>query len=151
MLFSPSLRNLFIGRGLQAGFSASSAISVYSGVQPTAAQIAASWPTYASTNASFLAHYVGAVWTQPSNGILLQLTVPPTVNATNTGTGTWCIVWSSNVLAATVALSTLPSTAFIVGPVSDSVGQGIVRFTSLSFTAGVSNVILDGSIGATLV
>jgi hypothetical protein len=149
MLFSSSIRNLMIGRGLQVGFSSPSAISVYSGTQPTAAQIVANWSAYASTNPSFLAHYVGGVWSQPSLGILLQLAPPTGVAATNTGTGTWCIVWATNVSAAQVAAGTLPSTQFIVGPVSDSVGPGIVRFVSPSFTSGVSNTIVDGSIGAT--
>jgi hypothetical protein len=150
-LFSPSIRNLMAGRGLQVGFAATSAISVYSGVQPTAAQITANWSQYASTNPTFLAHYVGAAWTQPGVGILLQLTVPPAANAINTGTASWCIVWSTNVLAATVGLSTLPSTSFIVGPVSDSVGPGIVRYAFTGFVSGLSTTILDGSIGATLV
>lgn len=154
LLFNSNIRNLMIGRGLMNGFSYISpnfqgSISVYAGTQPTAAQITSSWATYASTSANFLLHYTGQVWGQPSYGTLLQLYPQGNTVASNTGIATWCILWSSNVTSAQVAASTLPSTAFIVGPVSDTVGQGIVRFTSTSITSGATITITDGSIGAT--
>lgn len=146
--FHPNIRNLMVGRGLLSGFSSPCAISVYSGAQPTSAEITANWSTYASGTANFLAHFVGGAWTQPAGGILLQLTVPPASTALQTGTGTWCILWSTNVSAAAVALTTLPSTAFIVGPVSVGIGPGVVRFNNPALVVSTSVTILDGSIGA---
>lgn len=146
--FHPNIRNLMVGRGLLSGFSSPSAISVYSGAQPTSAEITANWASYASGSANFLAHFVGGAWSQPSGGILLQLTIPPASTALHTGTGTWCILWSTNVSAAAVALTSLPSTAFIVGPVSDGIGPGVVRFSNPALVVSTSVTILDGSIGA---
>jgi hypothetical protein len=148
--FSQSVRNLFIGRGLLGAFVSPCSISVYSGVQPTSAQVTANWASYASTNAIFLNHYTGGTWTQPSNGIMMQLsTVPATQIALNSGTATWCILWTSAVTAANVAAGTLPNISFIVAPCSDSVGSGVVRFADPIFVSGATKIILDGSIGAT--
>lgn len=147
--FHANIRNLMIGRGLLSGFTSPSSISVYGGAQPTSAEITANWASYNSASPDFLAHFVGGAWSQPSSGILLQLTVPPASTAVHTGAGTWCIVWSSNVSAASVALGALPSTAFIVGPVSDGIGPGIVRFANPALVVSTSVTILDGSIGAT--
>lgn len=150
IVFSQSVNNLLIGRGLMAAIAGSSAISIYSGTQPTSAQIEASWLSFNSSSGDFLAHYVGGVWTQPSNGILLQLTgLPSPVPAMRTGTGTWCIVWTTNVSDVEVAGSTLPHTNFIVGACSNEVGDGIIRFADPAFIAATSKPVLDGSIGAT--
>lgn len=149
ILFNGNIANLMAGAGLLAAFSSPCAISIYGGSRPTAAQITASWSSYNSANANFLAHYIGATWTNPLLGTSIQLTtIPPAVNANNTGTGTWCILWVSNVSAANVASTTLPNTSFIVADVSTSAGSGVIRFTDTSFVSGVSNVILSGSITA---
>lgn len=67
----------------------------------------------------------------------------------NTGAATWCILWTTAVTAANVAATTLPSNNFLVGPCSDSVGLGIIRFSNANLSTASSAVILDGSIGAT--
>jgi hypothetical protein len=145
--FSTSYRNLLIGRGIRAAFTtgAANAITIYGGVQPTADNIAASWATY---NASFLAHYQGASWTQPSNGLLLQLGIPTAVVAAGTGTATWAILWNANHTQVTIQGATLPSINFMVVPCSNSIGTGVIRFTTTAMNTGVSAPILDGSIGA---
>ena len=149
-MYQGNIRNLFIGRGLQAGFTSPCAITIYGGVQPTAAAITSAWTSYNQPNANFLAHYVGGSWTQPSGGLLLQLTtLPPAVLADHTGTGTWAILWATNVSAVVAAGASLPNASFIVVPVSNSFGPGVVRFTDpTTFVAGVSKAVLDGSIGA---
>jgi hypothetical protein len=146
--FNSNIRHLMIGRGLLAGFAAPAAITIYGGAKPTAAQITSSWTSY---NTNYLAHYIGGTWTQPSSGTMLSLTtIPPAVNATNSGTGTWCILWASNVSGASVAGASLPNTQFIVGDVTDFAGPGIIRFTDPAFTSGVSKVILLGAITAVM-
>lgn len=156
ILFHPNIRNLMINQGLMYGFPAStpsqagvSAITVYSGVQPTAAQVTANWSLYNSAAGNFLVHYQGAAWGNPSYGILLQLTtIPAAVAPTNSGTASWCIIWNTNVTPAAIAGGTLPSASFIVGTVSDGVGQGVVRFSNTSLVAATPVTILDGSFGA---
>lgn len=150
MIFSNTIRNLTLGRGLLANLSSPCSITIYTGVQPTAAAIIANWYLYSSTSAEFLVHYVGATWTQPSSGILLQLsTIPASTAPLNSGTATWCIIWNSAISGAQVAGGVIPSSNFIVGPCSDSIGAGIIRFANPALVASTPVVILDGSIGAT--
>lgn len=138
---------LLIGRGILAsGINASSAITVYSGVQPTAAEIEANWSLYKSTNSNFLGHFTGAVWSQPSSLIASITTFPGAVQASNSGTAAWCIIWTINPALSEMGSSAIPSTSFIVGPVTTLVGTGVVRFNSTTFTANTSISILDGLI-----
>lgn len=154
ILFHSNIRHLMIGRGILAGgLTSASGITIYSGIQPTAAAIAADWPTYNSTNAKFLAHFTGAVWSHPLSGTTTFCSIttfPAATPADKTGTGSWCILWMTNPTGAQLLSSTLPSTQFIIGPVSNLTGNGIVRFaTNTDFVAGVSRTIGDGTIGAT--
>lgn len=146
--FNSNVRYLMVGRGLLAGFTNPAAITIYGGAKPTAAQITSTWASY---NTGYLAHYIGGTWTQPGNNTQLSLTTIPTaVNATNSDTGTWCILWASNVSGATLVGATLPDTKFIVGDVSNFAGSGVIRFTDPVFTSGVSKVILLGTITAVM-
>ena len=147
ILFSSLLHRLIAGRGFSSGFSSPCAISIYGGSKPTAAQIIASWSSYNSAQSNFLAHYIGAGWTHPNGLETVHLTtIPPAVNANNTGTGTWAILWASNVTAANVASTTLPNTQFVIVDVSTFGGTGIIRFTDTSFISGASKTILSGAI-----
>jgi hypothetical protein len=150
LIFSTSIRNLMLGRGLLANLSSPCSISVYTGAQPTAANFIANWSSYSSGNPAFLVHYTGAVWNQPSNGVLMQLaTVPAATAPANTGTATWCIIWSTAITGIQMAAGTVPSNNFIIGPCSDAIGDGIIRFSNPALVASTPVVILDGSIGAT--
>jgi hypothetical protein len=148
--FHSNIRNLIVGRGLSLGFTSPCAISIFGGARPTAAQITSSWASYNTSNPNFLAHYLGATWTNPNGGTVLTLTtIPAAVNALNTGTGVWAILWATNISGASVAGSTLPSTQFIVVDVSEFAGTGVIKFTSAEFTSGVSKAILLGNINVT--
>lgn len=150
LIFSSSIRNLMLGRGLLANLSSPCSITVYSGAQPTAADFIANWASYSSSNPVFLVHYVGAVWNQPSNGVLMQLATTPAATAPlNTGTATWCIIWSTAITAIQAAAGTVPSNNFIIGPCSNAIGDGIIRFSNPALVTGTPVAILDGSIGAT--
>ena len=153
--FHPNIANLMIGKGiLAAGYNEPSGITIYSGTQPTAEEIATNWSLYNSTNSNFLAHYSGAVWTQPLDGaakFCSITTFPPAVSPVNSGTGTWCIVWSSNPSLASLASSTIPNEVFIVGEVSSLAASGIVRFNpDNTFVSGTAKEISDGVITAGL-
>lgn len=151
--FHPNIANLMIGKGiLAAGYNQPSAITIYSGVQPTAQEIATGWNLYGSGNSNFLAHYNGAVWTQPLDGaakFCSITTFPEAVNPVHTGAGTWCIIWSSDPTLAAMASSTIPNEVFMVGEVSSLAGSGIVRFNpSIDFLTGTAKAISDGVITA---
>lgn len=103
--------------------------------------------TPASSN--FLGHFTGAAWSQPSTLIASITTFPAAVQASNSGTATWCIIWTTNPTLSDMGSATIPSTSFIVGPVSSLTGTGLVRFSSTTFTAGASISILDGLITTT--
>lgn len=105
--------------------------------------------TSAGADAPYLlGHYLGAAWNQPQYGLLLQLAVPPTSTSINTGIATWAILWSQNVTRAQVDSATLPNTQFIVVPVSNDVGSGVIRFADTGFVSNTSKVISDGSLDA---
>ena len=150
LIFSQSMRNLMIGRGLLANFASPCSISIYTGIQPTTNDVISNWSAYNSGTSGFLIHYTGATWTQPSSGILMQLTTFPAAGfPVNTGTATWCILWATAITGANVAATTLPSNNFLIGPCSDSVGLGVIRFANPNLSTAASAVILDGSVGAT--
>ena len=147
MIFHPNIRNLMIGQGILAALSTLVGVTVYSGSQPTAAFIEANWSNF---NATPLLHWTDVGFTQPLNGILASVTTfPAPVNALLTGTASWAIIWSTNVTAVQVAAGAIPSTSFIVCPVSISSGAGVIRLTNTSIVAGASTSLIDGSITAT--
>lgn len=146
MIFHPNIRNLFIGRGILAGLTSTVGVTVFSGTQPPISQVEANWSTYSS---QILVHWSGVGFTQPLDGILLSVTAFPTpAVATATGTAKWAIIWSTNLLSADVAGSTLPSTSFIVVPVSIASGTGVIRVADVNITSGSSITLQDASIGA---
>ena len=146
--FHPNIRNLYMGRGIAAAFSSTFSISVFSGIQPPAAPIASNWPAYNEATSNFLVHYTGAGWTQPSNGILLQLTEPPAQVVTRSGTATWAILWATAASLAQVQSTTLPNASFMVVPCSNSTDQGVIRFVDPDLVGGTATSIIDGSMGA---
>lgn len=107
--------------------------------------------TSAGADAPYLlGHYLGGVWNQPQSGLLLQLAIPPTTTAINTGIATWAILWTQNITRVQVDSATLPNTQFILVPVSNDVGSGVIRFANTGFVSNVSKVISDGSLDAIL-
>lgn len=167
LIYSPSISNMFVFRGILGAVTsitttgtgvnvqptASMSLTVYSGVQPSAATITSSWASY---NTTYLFHLPGVSYIQPlvnqipAGGFITRANVPTAVTATNSGTASWAIVWCSNVAAGTAAgqigNATIPNTNFIVGPVTLGNGNGIVTMNSLTVTSGVSTNILDSTI-----
>ena len=156
ILFQTNIRNTMIGRGILPGLAippGGVGVTIYSGVQPTAATIAANWSTYNSGNASFLIHFFNVGWTQPLSGLATFASIttfPVLTAASNTSPGAWCIIWATNVTAPNLGSGPLPNTSFLVGPVTDTVGNGVVRFNpNTNFVAASSYNITDGNINAT--
>lgn len=148
LLFHPNMAYLAINRGFGAGISSS--LTVFGGAQPSPAEIIQNWATYRT---SFLLHHTGAAWTHPINGtttFLSLTTLPAAATANATGTGEWAVLWSTPVAQGSLSSPTIPSTSFVVVPVSAQVGQGVVRYLSNIFSAGVSYSVLDGTLTVVL-
>lgn len=153
LIFSPSVTILMAnGAVLQNlmpyGGQAATAITIYSGVQPSAATIVSNWSTYNSTNASLLVHFNSIVWAlAANNSSAVDVSTTPSATPINTGTATWAILWTNMaVTTAQLASGTLPTPLFFVAPVSNINGTGIVRFTSNSMTSGTAVTIADAGI-----
>lgn len=152
--FHPNLSLLMIGRGiLGSGITNASAITIYGGAQPLVSDILANWTSYDSTSVNFLAHYSGCAWTHPlTNSVKFcsLTTIPAAVTPSHDGNARWCIVWTTNPLLAAMS-GTIPTTSFLVGPVSNLGGLGIVKFDpDTSFTTSTPKAIADGAIAANL-
>lgn len=167
LLFSPSISNMFVFRGILGAVTGITitgasftnqptvtlALTIYSGVQPSAATITSSWASY---NTSYLFHQPGVNYIQPlinqlpAGGFITRSNNPTAVTATNSGTASWAIVWCNNVLAGTgagqIGNATIPNANFIVGPVTLGNGNGIITMSNLTVTSGVSTTILDSNI-----
>lgn len=135
------------------------AFTVYSGVQPTAQTVASDWASYKSTNSICLAHYNGANSTVALNfsyndGTNSYYFTNPlstvTVNALNTGTASWAIIWIYGTYPIDVSLSSIPANSkFIVVPVTDTSGIGVIRYSNLSATQGQPFVPYDAGLTLT--
>lgn len=143
-----TLSAMFLGRGIKGIMTSSSAITVYKGTQPLAADITSTWTNYNSASTDYLAHYVGGLWTQqPTNDNLLGLaTVPAAVTAAQSGDASWAIVWMTNITQVQCDDSTLPHAAFMVVPCSIIAGAGVIRFEDVAYTSGVAKAISEGTI-----
>ena len=145
LTFFSDVLNAFVYNGIYSqvswNVSTNTSVTVFSGTQPSAADVLASWPTY---SAQYLAHWTGVQWPTPAgyntlgSGNQITANTPAAQNAFRSGTATWAIWWTSNISEATVQGASLPSTAFVILPVSGSTGTGCVRMTSTSLTSGVS-------------
>jgi hypothetical protein len=151
-LITPPL-NPTTNYGTESGVQTTS-ITVYSGVQPTAAQIIANWSAYNNTNSNFLAHYSGVHWgVDPgnANAVILTGTTNP-ATPINTGVATWAILWCQMDLTPTqLSASTIPTgqftgSSFFVAPVTDTTGTGIIRYLNTTLTAGTPAPINDAGI-----
>jgi hypothetical protein len=151
LIFSTSITKLMTTSGISSILSPSNdntAITVYSGTQPAAADIITNWASYTSSNANCLAHFNGCIWqTQPVGSSLAQVATYPTSTPAYSGIATWAILWCNmDVNASQLSGSVIPTSLFFVVPVSDTTGTGIIRFESTTFVAGTPVSVLDASI-----
>ena len=159
--FSSDLAILAVYNGLyyNMNYGSASSITIYSGSQPSSSTLISSWSSYNSSNSNFLAHWPvsaggGPIWTVPYGnnslpGPLYQLTPGSGVIATNTGTASWAILWSVLVSSASMAVSSIPLSTFIVVPVTLTTNYGVIRVNTLSVVSGQVYTIIDGSIDFT--
>lgn len=151
--FTSDVLNAFVYSGVHAMFawnpSYPTSVTVFSGAQPTAAQVTSAWSTY---SAAYLVHWTGVVWPTPigastlDSGNVTTATTPVAKTAFRSGTATWAILWPFDISEATVQGSTLPNASFVVLPASASSGTGCVRLTSTTISSGTSYQPADISI-----
>jgi hypothetical protein len=130
--------------------------TIFSGTQPTAAQITSSWATY---SANYLCHWTDVAWQTPIDtnvldaAQLLSANIPTARAAFRTGTASWAILWNytPNVSEAAVQGASLPSTAFWVVPVTDNAGNGVLKLTTTSIVSGTSYQPNDITIRVSLI
>jgi hypothetical protein len=127
------------------------AVTVYSGTQPTAQTVEQNWLSYNSSNSICLAHYTG------SAGITFQYNAPTltyfftnptntiTSTALNSGVATWAIIWMAQ--SVDISLLAVPaSSKFVIVPVTDTSGVGVIRYLSATATQGQAFRPYDGGI-----
>jgi hypothetical protein len=128
-------------------------MTVYSGEQPTADTVAASWSSYRTTNAACIAHVQTPITWQHNNPTSTTYFVNTlssvTATALNTGTATWAILWRSDVTPVQAGLTALPDEEFLVVPVGTTASNAIIRFTNTNFVAGGAVTPFDGGITVT--
>ena len=149
LIWDTTIGGLMINRGIKMAMTATVAMTVYKGVQPSQADITANWANYKAGSDDFLCHYSGSVWTQqPTHGNLLGMSTAPTAisNAQQSGIATWAILWMTNPLIADLNSSTIPTINFIVIPCSDSIGKGVIRYQDPMFVLGQPKPITEASL-----
>lgn len=149
LIWDTTIGGLMINRGIKMVMTATVAMTVYKGVQPSQADITANWANYKAGSTDFLCHYSGSVWTQqPAHGNLLGMSTAPTAssNAQQSGTATWAILWMTNPLIADLNSVTIPTINFIVIPCSDSIGKGVIRYQDPVFISGQPKTITEASL-----
>jgi len=126
-------------------------VSVYSGAQPTPALFEANWSTaHNSSNASFLAHFTGVALSQPGQAALLQIVLnTSTATPANSGLALWAVIWGGAV-SSNLAGATIPNDRYMIVPVSDANGSGVVRFNNNNLVSGTPVTIVDCTISINL-
>jgi hypothetical protein len=129
--------------------SRTTSFTVYSGTQPTAQTIEANWVNYNQSAADCLAHYSNGVsWLYNPQTLTYYFTNTAdtvTTNALKSGTASWAIIWDAS--AVNISTEELPGNGrFIVVPVTNNTGVGIIRYTSLTTTSGQAFLPYDGGL-----
>jgi hypothetical protein len=128
-------------------------MTVYSGEQPTADTVAASWSSYRTTNDACIAHIqTSPTWQHnvlTSTTFFTNVSGAITATALNTGTATWAILWDADVTSVQAGLTTLPDDRFLVVPVGTTSSNAIIRFTNTNFVPGNAVTPYDGGITVT--
>lgn len=153
MIFDPGIALIMLGRGILVPMGVSttgsangnSSITIYSGTQPNANILISNWASY---NTSYLLHRSNVLFFQPntdtrSNGVFISMrTAPLSQTAINTGNAEWAIIWVGNQTEANIRNATITSNSFILAPVSNVFGNGIVKLDNTSvMNTSTSNII----------
>lgn len=156
MIFDQGVLMTYLGRGIflpmgasiSAGAAANgnTSITIYSGTQPNSNVIIDDWASY---NTSYLAHksnvivyYANNNTKEASKFLTLRTTLTPQT-AINTGNAEWCIIWIGNQTETNITNSTITSNSFIIAPVSNTFGNGVVKLDTIEIASGNTINITD--------
>lgn len=134
-----------------------SGISVYSGTQPSAAELIANWNANyrLDSGANRLMHYTSALntcptWTRSGSTFAITAFGSSTATAIGTGTASFAVFWTQgqSPTLASLSAATIPAAQgmFLIVPVTTTAGNGVLRFSTLSFATGQPNPIVDGAL-----
>lgn len=141
LIYSTSMRNLMARRAILQGFSSPS-LTIYSGAQPTPATLISSWSSYNNTNSSLLYHaQSGLTLTLAASEISIYGSALPATIPVRAGTAAWGVIWSGSVAYSSMGTSTIPSTTFMICPVTASDSNGVVKLQSASMTTSTTATI----------
>lgn len=131
-------------RGMAQGFSSPS-VTIYSGVQPAASVVTSSWSSYNNTNSNLLWHaQSGLTLTVAGSGLSIYGSTLPALTApVRDGTASWGIIWSGSVAYNAMGTSSIPNSSFIVVPVTDTSGNGVIRLTSTTLSTATTATIIN--------
>lgn len=142
LIFSPSIASAYMNFFLPRG---GKSISIFSNAvaQPSAATLISNWASYkTSTGVALASGNFNFGWLQPYS--LLGINDPGPITPFNTGTAAWAVIWENNNWSTGASLdSSLPTTSFMIVPVSGPTGNGVVRLSTASLVAGQQAMIVD--------
>lgn len=143
LLYSNSIRNLMTNRGMAQGFSSPS-VTIYSGVQPAASVVTSSWGSYNNTNSNLLWHaQSGLTLSVATSGLSIYGSALPSTIPVRNGTASWGIIWSGSVAYSAMGTSSIPNSSFIVVPVTDTSGNGVIRLQSTTLSTATTATIIN--------
>jgi hypothetical protein len=156
LLYGPNTVKLFngaifktLGNYTNTSVNLTMYVTIYSGVQPTAAEVAASWSTYNSAANNYLLTFnSNTKWGMPGNSHIQLVEFPIAQLPMRDGTASWAIIWNESVTPVQLGSTTLPKAMFMVVPVSDAAGNGVIRVASTAFTTVAAVSISDASLNA---
>jgi hypothetical protein len=157
IIFYKNIRNGYIGSGLMQymfgvapynpGAAGTTSWTIFGGAQPTAADLITNWSSYYTTY--LLNVYQSAAVYQPNPNTvdvgvsLLNYGTPTAATSFNAGTATWAIMWGGAASPAALAAGTIPSTTFMIVPVSSTSGTAPLRLASTTIAASTAYTIAD--------
>jgi hypothetical protein len=125
-------------------------MTIYSGAQPSAQTIEANWINYNQDSTGCLAHYsTGPTWSYNEGTKTYYFTNTSdtiTTTALRSGTATWAIIWMATGVSITSTTTSPANEKFIVVPVTNNSGIGVVRYTNTTTTMGESFIPYDGGL-----
>jgi len=144
LIFSPSVRSTYAFQqfGNEFNLGTATKIAIYSGPQPTSSEFLANFGTkYHTAGANMLAEMLASQWIRGNNSWSI-ITFPAAVNPRLDGQATFAVLFPQGQALTNGSLGT--NSLFVIVPVSDTSGDGVIRFTSTNFTTSTAVSIVDG-------
>lgn len=146
LIFSPSIRSAYAYQqfGVEFNLGASTKILIYSGPQPSSIEYQSVFgQKYHSSGTSCLAEFSTSGWTRGANSWSL-IDFPAAVTPRLAGEATFAVLFVYTQNTSTSSINSASLVNYVIVPVSDTYGDGVIRFTSTNFTTSTAVSIVDG-------